>query len=65
VGQRAFAQGVKPHVPYTIWPWVRQKGEERKLEKGQKIKKFAKEHKWLIAAIIVIAILAYIIVVVV
>jgi hypothetical protein len=35
------------------------------LEKGQKIKKFAKEHKWLIAAIIVIAILAYIIVVVV
>jgi hypothetical protein len=34
------------------------------LEKGQKIREFAKEHKWLIAAIIVIAIIAYTIVVV-
>jgi len=46
---------------------VRQNRRERmeKEEGFQKIKNFAKERKWLIAAIIVIAILAYIIVVVV
>jgi len=64
VGQRAFAQGQASRTLYNLVVGEAKRKKERKLEKGQKIKEFAKEHKWLIAAIIVVTILAYIIVVV-